>query len=461
MPRELEFDFSLYPQQEEFVQSEVKFTGFVSGIGGGKTTAGAIRSLVHGMNTKGTGLIGAPTYPMLRDSTLRTFRAVCGEAIQRFNRSEMRITFINGNEVLLRSTDDPDHLRGPNIAWIWLDEAQLMSEEAWHIIEGRLREGVRRAWATFTPNGKRHWTYRVFGQDSSNHKLFHARTQDNPWLPKDYIAALEASYTGSFAAQELGGEFVEPEGALFSREWFGIIGHDSLPKGLSWVRSWDLALTEDEAGDNRRMRKPDRSASVAVAISNLGNIYIMDGMAFRKEWPEVRQIIIERAKVERIPLIVEAVAFQKAAVQELLREPELMGIEIKPYIPGQLTQPWEPPPLPISQSQAMYVDRGKRDRDRSKVDRARSWQARAANRQIFLVAGAWIDDFLDEVCDFRADMTHPHDDWVDAVSIAMKHLRMPTLFESLHASGKPQGLIFNKAQRGPGRNSQSKNIVFL
>ena len=454
MGRKLNLDFDLYAQQEGFVMSDNKAVGFVGGIGSGKTTAGSIRSLLRGVARKHKGgntlgMVLAPTFPMLRDSTLRTFKKICGESISTYNRSEMRATFVNGNEVLFRSTDNPETLRGPNISWIWIDEAQLVSEDAYLIALGRLREGEGEIWATFTPNGKTHWTYKVFGKSKDLH--FKARTQDNIWLPPDYIKSLEESYSGSFAAQELGGEFVDPEGTLFQRGWFRIVRKEHLPQNLNWIRSWDLALSEDESGDTKKGRKPDRSASVAASVDEMGNVYIADGFAWRKEWPQTRWEIINIAKQEKMPLIIESVAFQKSAVQELLREPELMGIEIRAYNPQSGVDTDYYNAEPRSQSEAAFADRNtRRDKDRTKVDRARVWQSRASNRQMFLVEGGWNEDFLDEVCDFRADMTHPHDDWVDAVSIAMKHLKMPLMVESIRRAGRPVPLGFDAAFDGRG-----------
>lgn len=451
MGQELNLNFDLYGQQEDFVYSKYRNIGFVSGIGAGKTTAGSIRSLLHGINTEGMGMVVGPTFTMLRDSTLRTFRRICGDAISSFNATEMRATFANGNEVIFRSADNPERLRGPNIAWLWIDEAQLVDEEAYYICIGRLREGMEKFWATFTPNGKLHWTYRILAKEDEFHKLYRARTRDNVFLSDSYLRSLEAAYTGQRREQELEGVFVDPEGTLFKRDWFNRISPDQLPEGLQWTRCWDLALTEEDAGDTKKGKKPDRTASVSISVDQFGNIYIRDGIAFRKEWPEARQVIMQSARMERTPIVIEAVAFQKAAVQELLREPELMSIDIRGYRPGEETDGYVP------QTDKMYADRNaKKDKDKSKVDRARVWQARAANNQIYLVEGKWsvkpdkehppmIEDFLDEVCDFRADMSHQHDDWVDAVSIGMKHLRAPTTFENLRNSAKPTGLMMNQA----------------
>ena len=72
--------WTLNPAQQAFLDSEARFSFYVGGVGAGKTTAGALRALAHALDYPGSlGLIGAPTYPMLRDTTQRTFFALLGE----------------------------------------------------------------------------------------------------------------------------------------------------------------------------------------------------------------------------------------------------------------------------------------------------------------------------------------------------------------------------------------------
>ena len=62
--------WTLNPVQAAFLTSDARFSFYVGGVGAGKTTAGALRALVWALDHPGSlGLIGAPTYPMLRDAT--------------------------------------------------------------------------------------------------------------------------------------------------------------------------------------------------------------------------------------------------------------------------------------------------------------------------------------------------------------------------------------------------------
>lgn len=204
----------LYEQQHEFVMSEKRFTAFIGGIGTGKTTAGAVKCIIEAnrIDEPSVGLVIAPTYPMLRDATLRTFRDVVGSAIVNFHKSDMIATLVDGSEVLFRSADDPDKLRGPNLDWVWMDEAAMCHRGTWDIVIGRLRRGGRagKIWLTSTPKG-RNWMY----DKLSLLKMFHATTMDNPYLSDEFVESLQEAYVGDFALQELGGEFVKFEGMVY------------------------------------------------------------------------------------------------------------------------------------------------------------------------------------------------------------------------------------------------------
>lgn len=206
----------LYPAQFEFVTSDVRFAAFVAGIGSGKTYAGCVKSVYHCRQPGALGLVVAPTFPMMRDATLRTFQDVAGPAFRDFNKNEM-LAKVGGAEVLFRSADNPEHLRGPNLHWAYIDEAALCHESTWPIIMGRLRAGGKAGpcWVTSTPRG-RNWLWREFvEQQRPDYQIFRAKTSDNPYLAEDFVRGLTDSYAGAFAAQELSGEFVAFEGLVY------------------------------------------------------------------------------------------------------------------------------------------------------------------------------------------------------------------------------------------------------
>jgi phage terminase large subunit len=162
-------------------------------------------------------MVVAPTYPMLRDVTQRTFFELLeqlGPPPYVFNKADGRLE-VNGHVVLFRSADNPERLRGPNLNWFYLDEAALAKEKVWDILIGRLRVGEARGWITTTPKGFNWIHNKWFEKRLAGYELINAHTEENWHLPRDYIADLKAAYTGEFARQELEGGFVAFEGLVY------------------------------------------------------------------------------------------------------------------------------------------------------------------------------------------------------------------------------------------------------
>ena len=190
-----------------FWNSEKRWRLFLGGLGSGKTRAGTVEVLRQPPNT--TGAVICPTFRMLRDTIVPTIKEVAGELLVDYNKSDMTMTFAHGITLLLRSSDDPESLRGPNLGFFWMDEPALQTHMTWKIMLGRIRRDPGRAWCTGTPAG-RNWLYKVFVENADeNYEISHASSYDNPFLPKYYLDSLDKSYEGSFHKQEVKGEFVE------------------------------------------------------------------------------------------------------------------------------------------------------------------------------------------------------------------------------------------------------------
>jgi len=258
-----QIDVELYPQQFKFATSRARMTAFVGGIGSGKTFAGAVRVVYEVAEVGGLGEVIAPTYPMLRDATMRTLRELAQPLIAEENRSEMRWRLANGAEILFRSADEPERLRGPNLSWVWLDEAALCPPQTWPIVIGRLRAGGRagRAWMTATPRG-RNWLFQVC--KSGEVEVFRASTMDNPHLDEEFVASLQRAYTGEFARQELHGEFISLEGLVY----------DEFNRTTHVVRRDDDLWTRVVAGVDEGYTNP--AVILVVGLDTDGRAHVID-----------------------------------------------------------------------------------------------------------------------------------------------------------------------------------------
>ena len=212
-------EYSPLPSQERFHRSEARFKGFSGSIGSGKSQAlchEAIR--LSYLNPGRTGLIGAPTYPMLRDATMVALLEILGTNQVPFdlNRSEFVLTFSDtGSRVLLRSLEEYERLRGTNLAWFGIDELTYAAEESWLRLEGRLRDPKAKrlcGFGVWTPKGY-DWVYRRFIKGAnSQYEVIRAQPMENRHVLEavpDFYERLKSSYDESFYRQEVLGEYLD------------------------------------------------------------------------------------------------------------------------------------------------------------------------------------------------------------------------------------------------------------
>jgi hypothetical protein len=200
--------------QLEFHRSTALFKGFSGPVGSGKSRALCYEALKLSYQNRGcTGVIGAPTYPMLRDSTLKAFLELLEEngVPYRFHKAEYSLDILEpGSQILFRSLDFFERIRGTNLAWFGIDELTYCKQESWLRLEARLRD--RRAsrlcgFASWTPKGF-DWVYdRFIGpKRKPGHVAF--RAEQNRALPADFYGRLKSSYNERFFRQEALGEYL-------------------------------------------------------------------------------------------------------------------------------------------------------------------------------------------------------------------------------------------------------------
>lgn len=375
------------------MDSPALFRGFVGGRGAGKSFVGAY-DLVRRAKRGRLYMAVAPTYPMLRDATLRGFLDVAGRVgleVQ-LNKSAMSAELVGrGVEVLFRSADDPERLRGPNLSGCWIDEASLTVQDTYDIAIATLRERGEQGWlsATFTPKGKRHWTYETFATGRPDTSLTHSTTADNPFLPESFERTVRQQYTAAFAAQELGGQFIDGGGTLFRREWFRLV--DASPVQAARVRYWDKAGTEGGG---------DYTAGVLVARTPDGRYWVEDVVRGRWSAGERNAVILATARADAARFRVcggvavwveqEGGSGGKESAQISVRE--LAGYNVRTEtVTGE------------------------------KAARAMPLAAQCEAGNVAVVAGAWASEFIEELTAFPDG---PHDDQVDGASGAFNKLAL-------------------------------------
>lgn len=205
---------ALHHKQQQFCRSQATYRAFVGGRGAGKTWTGSY-DLIRRAKRGRTYMVIGPTYPNLVTSSFPMLVRLGFEmgVLQAGNVRKSgppHISLSTGAEILFRTAEDPDKLRGANLSGAWLDEASIMSRDVYDIVIASLREHGEQGWlsATFTPKGVAHWTYELWGNKRKDTEVFHSSTSDNPFNPPEFYSLLKSQYRGAFASQELEGQFV-------------------------------------------------------------------------------------------------------------------------------------------------------------------------------------------------------------------------------------------------------------
>jgi len=205
-----------FASQLRFHNSPSRFRGFSGPVGSGKSRGLCHEALRLAYRNPGCwGLIGAPTYPMLRDATRAAMLEILedNEIPYHFNRNENSI-YVEEPEsmILFRALDHFERLRGTNLAWFGIDELTYCKPEAWLRLEARLRDPKAcdlRGFAVWTPKGF-DWVYsRFIGPDKrSGYEAILAAPGENIALPPEFYESLRQSYDERFYKQEALGEYL-------------------------------------------------------------------------------------------------------------------------------------------------------------------------------------------------------------------------------------------------------------
>ncbi|MFB3777244.1 MAG: terminase large subunit domain-containing protein [Bryobacteraceae bacterium] len=219
-------EYQPLPSQQRFHASTARFKGFSGPVGSGKSQAlcqEAIR--LSYLNPGRSGLLGAPTYPMLRDATQSTLFEILGQSRipHDYHKAENILVLCDTrSRIIFRPVDDYERLRGTNLAWFGLDELTYTAEEAWLRLEGRLRDPKAKrlcGFAVWTPKGF-DWVYRRFLESPvAGYETTIAEPYENQHLLRkvpDYYERLKHSYDGRFFEQEVLGRYLNvSEGQVY------------------------------------------------------------------------------------------------------------------------------------------------------------------------------------------------------------------------------------------------------
>jgi predicted phage terminase large subunit-like protein len=368
-------------KQRRFLASDARLVVFRAGIRAGKTWVLCLKALEYALNKRRFCIVSF-SYPVLRDVCIYTMRQILLSYNYPFteNISDKYIT-VDGENILFRSGDAPDSLRGLSLDGFGIDEGrEFKNRDVYDVMIGRLSNSKNaQGYITTSPKGK-NWVNKLEGQPGVETII--QRTEENPFLPPEYIINLRSQYTSDFARQELDADIVEFGAGVISSTWFNMVQAYKPAKG---VRFWDLAVSIKTSADFS-----------AGALCSFGQKFTVHDIRHGKmTYPDLRQHIIDCAKQDGpdIDIVVEQAGQQVGYINDLQQIPELRG----------------------------YTVRGQKPTG-DKLTRAIRWATRAEAGMVDVCRGDWNQPFFDECNSFSGDDSHEHDDFVDSISGAYQYL---------------------------------------
>lgn len=219
-------EYELLPAQMEFLniphQYSLDVALYQGGYGSGKTFCGSLLGLMLCLKYEGIrGLVGAQTYPMLKDTTMQQyFEHLDNMGFKAgyhytFKVADGKLIFWNGSEILFRHLQEPEKLKSLNLGFVELEEMSNVPEATFKMLISRLRQNniwgkefQYRLFGHTNPESSKGWIYKYFvEQKPDNYRLILAPTTQNTFLSPDYVENMKKLYDEEYYRINVLGEF--------------------------------------------------------------------------------------------------------------------------------------------------------------------------------------------------------------------------------------------------------------
>lgn len=277
------------PKQKQFMDTVMDPKGapyvlYSGGVGSGKTLIGCITTILLAIQYPGDYLVCRLFNPELKITTLKTFMDVCPPELIIENRIADQIVRLRSaggkvSNVIFRGLEDPDKHRSLNLNAVYIDECSQVSEEAFTLLQGRLRgKHVRKIYATTNPNGHswlyRYWIKKDFATQAAKNKFFaiNAPSTENVHLPEGYVNSMLETWSEDRIKREVMGSWDAFAGQVYTE----FSRHIHVIKPFRIPEEWTRFIGADHG-----YRNP--AAFIWGAMDYDGNIYAYREF-YEREW---------------------------------------------------------------------------------------------------------------------------------------------------------------------------------
>ena len=413
--------------------------GVLAGRGFGKTLMGAqwIANAAYTDASKHPYGVIAPTLNDVRHTCFEgpagILAVVPPELVYDYNKTNLIITLVDqrdptkpGASIRGFSAEEPERLRGPQVAAWWMDElaAWTRDEDTFDMAMMGLRLGAHPQ-VMWTTTPKPRDLVRKLVEPKTDRVIVKGSTYDNRAnLPKSFFDQLKQYEGTQLGRQELEGELIDAEeGGIIARSWFRLWSAKKALPAFDWIiMSLDTAFTEKTL--DKRTHTADSTACTVWGVfwhDDKRQILLLDCWDDQLGLPD----LMKRVKKEM------NVAYgddqDKALIKPLIGPSKMAGSGRKPDI------------LLIEDKGSGISLRQMLDREgitayaynpgrADKLTRLHMVSHIFARKQVWLpesdrMAGrprTWAEPMLAQLCSFTGTGSIKHDDYVDSCTQAVR-----------------------------------------
>ena len=189
-------EFNCLPHQDDFIFSDKRYILQSGGVGSGKTYSIVLKTIKLLIENPGILiLVGAQTYPLLRDTTMREFfNLIPEQLIESYHKTNNHLKLKNKSEVIFRAFDDPNKLKSLNLGAVGIEEMTDIKEDIFKMLRTRLRQPGKPhvLYGATNPDTFGNWVYKNFIDDPiENSGVIYSSSADNHFLPIEYLHDLD------------------------------------------------------------------------------------------------------------------------------------------------------------------------------------------------------------------------------------------------------------------------------
>ena len=228
--------------------------------------------------------------------------------VKNCNYSENYITLKNGSEIIFRSAEKYDNIRGMTVDYGVLDEASFMKEDAWkEAIRPVFMVRGKKVLFISTPKGK-NWFYELFqlaqSKDYPQYVSYTGSSYDTPYIDSQEIEDAKKTLPENVFQQEYLAKFIDSGGEVFTNLDKNLFASYSTPAGKVYC-GIDLGKQEDY--------------TVATFIDNNGKV-IDIYRANAQEWTKMTDEILQRIRKYSATTMVEVNSIGDVIYEQIKRQ---------------------------------------------------------------------------------------------------------------------------------------------